>query len=101
MRSWDPVDGGKVYAIPLGGMIMPQPFSIGGSGSTYIYGHVDATYRSNMTADECETFVINALALAMARDGSSGGVIRLCNISKAGVQRRVIDHNNLPRFFDE
>ena len=45
VAGWDPVLGGQVYTIPLGGMVLRQPFSIGGSGSTYIYGHVDKTFK--------------------------------------------------------
>ena len=49
----------QVYCIPLGGMCIQQPFTIGGSGSTYIYGYVDATYKENMTKDECLEFTKN------------------------------------------
>jgi 20S proteasome subunit beta 1 len=28
--GWDPKQGGQVYTIPLGGMLIRQPFSIGG-----------------------------------------------------------------------
>eukprot|EP00953_Heterococcus_sp_UTEX-ZZ885_P031623 16582-Heterococcus_DN1.PRE.1 len=38
IAGWDPVHGGSVYEIPLGGTLMKQQFAIGGSGSTYIYG---------------------------------------------------------------
>ena len=38
---------------------MKQKFSLGGSGSTYIYGLVDATYRDGMTKEECQNFVKN------------------------------------------
>lgn len=55
--GWDPYEGGQVYEIPLGGTIMKQNFAIGGSGSTYIYGLVDATYREGMTKEECKDFV--------------------------------------------
>lgn len=37
-----------------------------------------------------------ALSLAMARDGSSGGVIRLAAITEAGVERRVLAGPELP-----
>ena len=57
--GWDPYDGGQVYEIPLGGTIMKQKFALGGSGSTYIYGLVDATYRENMSKEECKIFVKN------------------------------------------
>jgi len=49
----------QVYSIPLGGMMVRQPFAIGGSGSTYIYGYVDGAYRPNMTQDECLHFCAN------------------------------------------
>jgi CRISPR/Cas system CSM-associated protein Csm3 (group 7 of RAMP superfamily) len=37
-----------------------------------------------------------ALALAMSRDGSSGGVIRLAVITKDGVERLFVPGNELP-----
>ena len=37
--------------------MMAQNFAIGGSGSTYIYGLVDATYRVGMSKEECKSFV--------------------------------------------
>ena len=48
---------GQVYEIPLGGTIMRQKFAIGGSGSSYIYGLVDATYKDGMSKAECQEFV--------------------------------------------
>lgn len=52
--GYDPIEGGSVYVIPLGGTLMKMPFAIGGSGSTYIYGNVDANYKPNMTKEECQ-----------------------------------------------
>ncbi len=49
-----------------------------------------------MTKEECQTFVKNALSHAMARDGSSGGVIRTVTITKDGVQRDFVSGNQLP-----
>ncbi|XP_071945654.1 proteasome subunit beta type-6-like [Antedon mediterranea] len=100
VAGWDEENGGQVYTVPLGGMMVRQPFSIGGSGSTYIYGHVDATYKENMTKEECLKFVSNALALAMFRDGSSGGIVRLACISKDGVERSQILGDKLPKFYE-
>ena len=34
-------------------------YIISGSGSTYIYGHCDATFKPKMTKDECYRFVAN------------------------------------------
>lgn len=37
-----------------------------------------------------------AISLAMARDGSSGGCIRLVNIHKDGFKREFIPNNDVP-----
>lgn len=49
----------QVYVVALGGMLLRQPVTIGGSGSTYIYGYVDAKYRTNMSREECLQFATN------------------------------------------
>ncbi|KAI8997507.1 proteasome subunit beta type-6 [Pilobolus umbonatus] len=96
VAGWDKVDGPSVYNVPLGGSLHKAPFAIGGSGSTYIYGYCDANYKDNMTRQEAIGFVKNSLALAMARDGSSGGVIRMAVINESGVERLFIPGNELP-----
>ena len=35
----------KVWCVPIGGMCVRQPMTIGGSGSSYLYGMMDHTYR--------------------------------------------------------
>ncbi|GJQ14894.1 hypothetical protein GpartN1_g6685.t1 [Galdieria partita] len=94
--GWDPLYGGQVYTVPLGGTIVRQPYSIGGSGNTYIYGFCDAHFRKGMSREECTEFTKKAVALAMTRDGSSGGVIRLVVVDKQGVSREMIAGNQLP-----
>ena len=66
--GWDPYDGGQVFEIPLGGTLMKQKFSIGGSGSTYVYGYMDANYREGMTKEECIAFVKKCVSHAALRD---------------------------------
>lgn len=46
----------QVYVVSLGGMLVRQPVTIGGSGSTFIYGYVDAKYKPNMSREECLQF---------------------------------------------
>ncbi|NWU04415.1 PSB6 protein, partial [Urocynchramus pylzowi] len=76
----------QVYVVPMGGLLLRQPFAVGGSGSSYIYGFLDATFQPGMSRSQCQEFVARALALAMVRDGSSGGVIRLAAITEEGVE---------------
>uniref|UniRef100_A0A3Q3GFZ3 proteasome endopeptidase complex n=1 Tax=Labrus bergylta TaxID=56723 RepID=A0A3Q3GFZ3_9LABR len=99
--GWDKKKGAQVYVVSLGGMLVRQPVTIGGSGSTYIYGYVDAKYRPDMSREECLQFATNALALAMGRDNVSGGVANLVVITETGVEHVVVPGDKLPRFHDE
>lgn len=84
-----------------------------------MYGYCDATYQDGWGRDEtinfvknskllpphCETSMVadtsvTALALAMSRDGSSGGVIRMCVITEDGVERLFVPGNELPKFWE-
>ena len=96
VAGWDPVCGGSVYNIPLGGTMLKMPFAVGGSGSTYIYGLVDATYREGMSGEETKDFVKKTVSHAMARDGSSGGIIRTVVVEGQKVTREYIPGNRLP-----
>lgn len=65
-----------------------------GSGSTFVWGFVDANYKANMTKTECKEFIKSAIALAIYRDSSSGGCIRLLDITQDGCQREYIPYDD-------
>lgn len=90
VAGWDKKKGGSVYNVPLGGGVFEQPWAIGGSGSSYIYGYCDSTWRPGWGKEQTLEFVKNALSLAMSRDGSSGGTIRMVDINEEGVTRHFI-----------
>ncbi|KAJ2454551.1 Proteasome subunit beta type-1 [Coemansia sp. RSA 2336] len=96
VAGWDKQNGGSVYEVPLGGSLHKREFSVAGSGSSYIYGYCDKVFRPNMTKEECVEFVKNAIGLAITRDGSSGGVIRVAVITEDGVDRQVVYGDQLP-----
>ncbi|XP_031441498.1 proteasome subunit beta type-9 [Clupea harengus] len=100
VAGWDRKKKGQVY-VTMSGLLSRQPFAVGGSGSSYIYGFVDAEYRKDMSRTECQEFVVNALTLAMGRDGSSGGVAYLVTIDETGTEEKCILGNDLPKFFDQ
>ncbi len=60
VAGWDKEVGPSVYNIPLGGGLFRQPWAIGGSGSTYVYGYCDATYKEGWGRDETIQFVKNS-----------------------------------------
>ncbi|KAK4354072.1 hypothetical protein RND71_026266 [Anisodus tanguticus] len=99
--GWDKYEGGKIYGIPLGGTVLEQPFAIGGSGSTYLYGFFDQAWKEGMTQEEAEKLVVTAVSLAIARDGASGGVVRTVTINKDGATRKFYPGNSLKLWHEE
>lgn len=101
VAGWDQSEGPSVFSIPLGGTLLKVPFTIGGSGSAYVLGWCDQAYRPDFTREECEAFVVKAVSLAMARDGSSGGMVRTLTINEKGVTRGLYRGGDLPVAYDE
>ncbi|MBA0807090.1 hypothetical protein Gohar_022915 [Gossypium harknessii] len=99
--GWDKYEGGKIYAIPLGGTLIEQPFAIGGSGSSYLYGFFDQAWKEGMTKEEAEQLVVKAVSLAIARDGASGGVVRTVIINSEGVTRNFYLGDKLQLWHEE
>lgn len=96
VAGWDPVDGASVYTITLGGSCLKLPFATGGSGSVFISGLLDSEFRVGMSKDEVRALAKKACSHAMARDGSSGGVVRTVAIDANGVDRDYTGGNELP-----
>lgn len=101
VAGWDKREGGQVYSIPISGMYQRLPFCTGGSGSTYIYGFVDSQFKPKMSKEESLQFVSQAVSLAINRDGSSGGIVRLAAISKDGVERFTLTGDQIPKFYED
>ena len=60
--------------------------------------------RKESKAESCMmrlSLCLAALALAVARDGSSGGVLRLAIIEEGGVSRSVFIGPEIPQFYNE
>lgn len=101
VAGWDKYEGGSVYGIPLGGTMLRLPFATGGSGSSYLYGFLDQAWKQNMTHKEAEDLVVKSIALAIARDGASGGVVRTVTVNEHGVERKFHAGDKLPLFHEE
>lgn len=65
-----------------------------GSGSTFIWGLFDKNYRPGMSREEAIQFLKSAVAHACFRDGSSGGVIRLLDITENKVERHFVSYHD-------
>lgn len=106
VAGWDPKRGGQVYGCPIGGTLAlgeeeQRGWAVDGSGSTYVWGYLDDRWRAGMAREEAQALCVEALALAMARDGSSGGVIRLVTVDKQGAQEALVRGDAVPLYGDE
>ncbi|KXZ51253.1 hypothetical protein GPECTOR_13g740 [Gonium pectorale] len=99
--GWDRHGGGQVYGAPIGGTLSREKWAIDGSGSTYIWGFCDSEFRDDMTREQAEEWVKEALALAMTRDASSGGVIRMITINETGVHHKYVNGSQIPQYHDD
>jgi 20S proteasome subunit beta 1 len=101
VAGYDEQQGGQVYGCPIGGTLVREQWAVDGSGSTYIWAALDDGFREGMTREEAERLVVDALSLAMARDASSGGVIRTVTLDKAGAHARYIGGSEVPTWFED
>ena len=56
------------YSYHIGGSLHKQEFSIGGSGSTYIYGYCDSNFRENVSKGEWDSLFVQSQAMSVAVD---------------------------------
>lgn len=77
----------RVYNIKVCGTLIEDDIAIGGSGSAFIYGFCDTHFRPGMALEDGLAFARQAVGLAMKRDNSSGGCIRMAAITEDAVQR--------------
>ncbi len=57
--------------------------------------------REDFTQEQAEHFVVEAIALAMTRDSSSGGVIRYVTCTKDGAKHGYVPGHQVPQFVDD
>eukprot|EP00210_Caulerpa_lentillifera_P003660 g3494.t1 len=96
VAGWDKHSGGQVYAVNIGGTLVPEKWMVEGSGSTYIWGICDSMFKPGMTREEAEEFISVAIGLAITRDGASGGMCRLVTITSDGSEAKFIKPKDLP-----
>ena len=77
-------------------MTGPLDFAIGGSGSVFIQGYIDAHYKTDFSEKECFEFLQMCISLACFRDGSSGGCFRAMKITKEGCERTYKEYESFP-----
>ena len=88
---------GQIYGITPGGSLWEEDyFCVSGSGSIILLGYLDSLFADNnmnmkeissqYTEKEAIELVTKLLKLSIARDGSSGGLIRLYVVDQYGLK---------------
>ena len=94
VSGWDPYKGYQIYDVNVTGFCTERNIVLGGSGSTYIKGYADINFKDDMSLEEAKQFISTGIQLAISRDNSSGGCIRMINITEAGVTRHMIPYSD-------
>ena len=76
--------GGYIYSLDAAGGAIPDKYTSGGSGSPYVFGVLEDSYRDDLTTSEGVDIAIRAITAAKSRDSASGGEINIVVITKDG-----------------
>ncbi|XP_023231133.1 proteasome subunit beta type-5-like [Centruroides sculpturatus] len=83
ISGWDKKGPGLYYLDTEGNRFAGDMFSVG-SGSIYAYGVMDRGYDYDMSDDDAFDLARRAIYHATYRDAYSGGIVRVCHMSKTG-----------------
>ncbi len=83
--------GGHVYSLDAAGGAIPDKYTAGGSGSPFVFGVLEDSYRDNLSTEEGVNIAIRAITAAKNRDSASGGFINVAIITKDGFRELTQD----------
>ena len=71
LGGWDST-GGHVFSLDAAGGSIPDKYTAGGSGSPYVFGVLEDSFKDDMTVNEGIDLALRAITAAMGRDSASG-----------------------------
>jgi proteasome beta subunit len=78
-------EGPSLYSLDPLGSVLPDKFTVVGSGTEIAMGVVEEGFKDNMDADEAKNLVVRAMKSAVSRDIMSGDGIDFLIITKDGI----------------
>jgi proteasome beta subunit len=78
-------EGPSLYSLDPLGSVLPDKFTVVGSGTEIAVGVVEEGYKDNMNAEEAKELVIRAMKSAVSRDIMSGDGVDFLTITKDGI----------------
>jgi proteasome beta subunit len=79
-------EGPSLYSLDPLGSVLPDKYTVVGSGTEIAIGVVEEGYKENMGADEAKELVLRAMKSAISRDIMSGDGIDFLIITKDGIR---------------
>lgn len=78
-------EGASLYSLDPLGSVLPDKYTVVGSGTEIAMGVVEERYKESMNADEAKELVVRAMKSAISRDIMSGDGIDFLIITKEGM----------------
>jgi proteasome beta subunit len=78
-------EGASIYVLDVLGSVIPDTYTVVGSGTEVAIGVVEEGYRESMTMEEAKDLVTRAIKSAVSRDMMSGDGIDFLLITKEGM----------------
>ena len=78
-------EGPSLYSLDPLGSVLPDKFTVVGSGTEIAMGVVEEGYKDNMDAEEARELVVRAMKSAVSRDIMSGDGVDFLTITKDGI----------------
>ena len=78
-------EGPSLYSLDPLGSVLPDKFTVVGSGTEIAMGVVEEGFKDNMDADEAKNLVVRAMKSAVSRDIMSGDGVDFLIITKDGI----------------
>ena len=79
-------EGPSLYSLDPLGSVLPDKYTVVGSGTELAMGVVEEGYKDNMSAQEAKELVVKAMKSAISRDIMSGDGTDFLIITKDGIQ---------------
>lgn len=78
-------EGPSLYVLDVLGSVMPDKYSVVGSGAEIAMGVLEEGYKDGMSSEEAKDLVVRAVKSAVSRDVMSGDGIDFLTITKDGI----------------
>ena len=83
-------EGASLYSLDPLGSVLPDKYTVVGSGTEIAMGVIEEGYRENMIVEDAKELVVRAMKSAISRDIMSGDGIDFLIITKDGIQEESI-----------